>query len=307
MVAPPDMGPDGLALKTMIVDDNDFGDSPRGLVLAQLDMDMQPLPHFLKCVTDELGDPELPLQNYFVHESNYGKTHQHEDLHQHASQQHKCSSEQERTTQQEAIPNQCSLSLRTEVGARRDATRSAGDGASSNILQNTRLEAINVWKPGAVDTRLLSLAEAVDRQATASTIGMKGWPPGATTVMLRNLPNRYTAEELIAEMLAAGFEGAFDFFYLPIDFSTKRNKGYCFINFHSQFVAGCFVQRFDKQRLTRYTTRKILEVSPALTQGLEANVAQYARKDAQRVQNPWFRPMIFTLHSTQNIMDRLSA
>jgi hypothetical protein len=119
------------------------------------------------------------------------------------------------------------------------------------------------------------------------------WPKEATTVMLRNIPNRYTAEEVLAEMLAVGFEGLFDFFYLPIDFTTKRNRGYSFINFREAAEAWRFVQAFHGERLTRYATQKILEVSPALTQGFEANVTQYVRKDAQRIQNPWFRPMIF--------------
>jgi len=121
------------------------------------------------------------------------------------------------------------------------------------------------------------------------------WPDETTTLMLRNIPNRYTAEELIAEMLVHGFEGGFDFFYLPVDFKTKRNKGYAFINFQSACLAKSFRDVFDDLRLLRYSTQKILEVTPAITQGFEANVAQFMRKDAQRIQNPWFRPMIFAL------------
>eukprot|EP00415_Alexandrium_ostenfeldii_P002726 UN2726 len=107
--------------------------------------------------------------------------------------------------------------------------------------------------------------------------------------MLRNIPNRYTVEELIAEMLAAGFEGGFDFFYLPIDFTTKRNRGYSFINFRTPAGAKRCVGAFHRQRLTRYAAQKILEVSPAITQGLDANVKQFVKKDSQRIQNPWFR------------------
>jgi RNA recognition motif-containing protein len=111
--------------------------------------------------------------------------------------------------------------------------------------------------------------------------------------MLRNLPNRYTAEELIAEILAKGFNGMFDFFYLPIDFTTKRNRGYSFINFHTADTARRFLSEFHLQRLERYTTRKILEVSAATTQGLDENIAHFMKKDVHRIQNPWFRPMIF--------------
>ena len=46
---------------------------------------------------------------------------------------------------------------------------------------------------------------------------------GQTTVMLRNIPNRYTCEELLCEVMTAGFDHMFDFFYLPMDFKTKRN------------------------------------------------------------------------------------
>jgi len=119
------------------------------------------------------------------------------------------------------------------------------------------------------------------------------WPAGSTTIMLRNIPNRYTAEELLAEVISHGFKGTFDFVYLPIDFNTKRNRGYAFFNFHTAAMALRFLQVFHNQQLSRYISRKILEVSAAVTQGFENNVTQFVRKDAQRIQNPWFRPMIF--------------
>lgn len=42
----------------------------------------------------------------------------------------------------------------------------------------------------------------------------------ATTVMMRDVPNRYTAEELLAKVIVEGFQGCFDLFYLPTHFST---------------------------------------------------------------------------------------
>jgi len=118
-------------------------------------------------------------------------------------------------------------------------------------------------------------------------------PQGTTTVMLRNIPNRYTPEELLEEMLSNGFEGCFDFFYLPTDFGTKKNMGYGFLNLCTPALAESFRCKFDRRRLTRYVTQKVLEMSPAVTQGFQANVMKYLKHQAGRVQNPWFRPMIF--------------
>eukprot|EP00434_Breviolum_minutum_P040012 symbB.v1.2.035547.t1/scaffold4812.1/size45942/2 len=90
--------------------------------------------------------------------------------------------------------------------------------------------------------------------------------------MVRNIPSCYNCEELLGDILAQSFEGTFDFFYLPIDFNTKRNRGYCFLNFRSSHWAREFVRTFHGQTLTRYCTKKILEISPAVTQGLENNM-----------------------------------
>lgn len=111
--------------------------------------------------------------------------------------------------------------------------------------------------------------------------------------MIRNVPNRYTVEELLADMLNEGINGSFDFVYMPMDFKTKRNRGYGFVNFRTSSSAEFFAQTFHGKQLQRYTTNKVVAISAAMTQGLEANIAQYTRKDAQRIQNPWFRPLVF--------------
>jgi hypothetical protein len=50
-----------------------------------------------------------------------------------------------------------------------------------------------------------------------------------TTLMIKNIPNKYTQKMLLAT-IDAEFRGTYDFFYLPIDFKNKCNVGYAFIN-----------------------------------------------------------------------------
>merc|ERR1719357_1531578 len=51
-----------------------------------------------------------------------------------------------------------------------------------------------------------------------------------TTVMIRSLPQSYTRQTLLELLDAEGFSGRYDFVYLPIDFTSAVNLGYCFIN-----------------------------------------------------------------------------
>ena len=110
----------------------------------------------------------------------------------------------------------------------------------------------------------------------------------ATTVMMRDVPNRYTAEMLLAEVIVEGFQACVSLYYLPTDFSTKRKRASGFINALDPQLAKRFVHAFDGRQRTRCSTQKILVLSPASTQGYDANVAHYLQQDAQRMQNPWF-------------------
>ncbi len=51
-----------------------------------------------------------------------------------------------------------------------------------------------------------------------------------TTLMLRNIPNKYTLQNLVDEINPL-FLGKYDYINLPIDYERKLNLGYAFINF----------------------------------------------------------------------------
>jgi hypothetical protein len=54
----------------------------------------------------------------------------------------------------------------------------------------------------------------------------------ATTLMLRHIPNKYTARMVLALLDAApGVGGRYDFFYLPVDGRKgDANLGFAFVN-----------------------------------------------------------------------------
>jgi len=96
-----------------------------------------------------------------------------------------------------------------------------------------------------------------------------------TTVMLRNIPNRYTRDMLV-EKLSATNGACIDFLYLPIDFTSKCNVGYAFINFREAAFAKDFTSEFhgkqSQEVLPGFGSSKTCEVSYARVQGLEANM-----------------------------------
>jgi hypothetical protein len=111
-----------------------------------------------------------------------------------------------------------------------------------------------------------------------------------TTVMMRNLPNKYTQRMLLTEVNQSGFLGTFDFFYLPIDQETSANRGYGFLNFIAPYYAWAFRNMFEGRRMSRFNSAKVVSVTPATLQGFQANYAHYSSARVNRG-DPSARPL----------------
>lgn len=120
----------------------------------------------------------------------------------------------------------------------------------------------------------------------------------ATTVMLRNIPNKFMPDALAAQ-LNNEYKGMFDFMYLPIDFKNKCNVGYGFVNFRTPELCSKFVHSFNgvevRKCLPGFNSRKVVEVTPARVQGLHENVKRLRNSPvmSQLQDNPEWLPLLF--------------
>jgi hypothetical protein len=104
-----------------------------------------------------------------------------------------------------------------------------------------------------------------------------------TTMMIRNIPCRLKKDEILADVDMLGFQGTYDFFYLPQDRRHKSNLGYAFINFKFPADGASFVEKLRGHRfLGNSRSQKLADVFPAIIQGFEKNVAHFYRTGAIR-------------------------
>ncbi|CRH00904.1 RNA-binding protein mei2 homologue, putative [Plasmodium relictum] len=113
-----------------------------------------------------------------------------------------------------------------------------------------------------------------------------------TTVMLRNIPNKYT-QNMLMDVMNEHFKGLYDFFYLPIDFRNKCNVGYAFINFIHPHYAELFIKFFNNYKLNAFKSNKVCSVTWGRVQGLKANIEHYRNSAIMTIPIPQYKPILF--------------
>jgi len=143
-----------------------------------------------------------------------------------------------------------------------------------------------------------AMANAGNAPASSSVPAVATAPPvpeAATTVMLRNLPNNYTRTMVCTMMDKEGFKGHYDFLYLPIDFRSKANLGYAFVNLVSEADVQTFWKVFDGYTRWVLPSAKVCSVSwSGPHQGQQAHVDRYKDSPIMHSSVPdEFKPVIF--------------
>lgn len=101
-----------------------------------------------------------------------------------------------------------------------------------------------------------------------------------TSLMIRNIPNKYKQQSLLSEFQRTGHgPDKIDFFYLPIDFKNKCNRGYAFVNFVDVEDIVSFYNTYHEQPWKVFNSEKICVVMYARIQGKEAFLKRFEHSE----------------------------
>jgi len=127
-------------------------------------------------------------------------------------------------------------------------------------------------------------------KSTECDLPMEEW----TTVMLRNLPNNYNRSMILAMLDKEGFEGKYNFLYLPIDFRTRACMGYAFVNLVDPTYVPDFWAKFSGYSNWVVRSKKLCGVSWSEPhQGLESHVERYRNSPIMHESVPDdYRPIV---------------
>ncbi|CAG8577584.1 6361_t:CDS:10 [Paraglomus brasilianum] len=112
-----------------------------------------------------------------------------------------------------------------------------------------------------------------------------------TTLMIRNIPNKYT-QEMFLEWLDETHFGCYDFVYLRFDFINKCNVGYAFVNFIEPKMIISFAKARIGNKWSRFNSEKICNLSYASIQGSQALIEKF-RNSSVLDEKPEYRPKLF--------------
>lgn len=89
-----------------------------------------------------------------------------------------------------------------------------------------------------------------------------------TTLIIKNIPNKYTQSMMLNELDTVA-KGEYDLFYLPVDFDTKCNMGYAFVNVMNPLSVISIYEAFNGKKWSMFKSAKVCNVAYARIQGLE--------------------------------------
>jgi hypothetical protein len=128
--------------------------------------------------------------------------------------------------------------------------------------------------PTPVDVQTLSGMSARPDDSNASPLGILS----NTTIIIQFLPVDWKQSVLITLLVQQGFDGRFNFVYMPMNFRTGSNVGYAFVNLQDHSTAVELMQKLGED--VRFGKGGLLKPSGLKTewsscQGYESNIERF--------------------------------
>jgi hypothetical protein len=176
--------------------------------------------------------------------------------------------------------------LASSSGCLPEAADEESEGGEDEIQTTSSQNPVNEEASEEADTEKSLPSSKAEEAAIADYLSERGKPStspiadgvkGCTTVMIRNLPCRYTQEELMREINGNGFQGTFDFIYVPMatrghaNSRSHANRGIGFVNFISAETAERFYETYHEKQLRFFESSKAVKIVSAHVQGFDAN------------------------------------
>jgi len=115
----------------------------------------------------------------------------------------------------------------------------------------------------------------------------KALPLGVTTLMVRNIPRRFTPEKLLEVWPV---DGSYNLLHVPFNFQKQHRAGVAFINMVSHEAAVEFAAKWHGRKLANGGGIKRLDIGVAEVQGFEGNLRNLK---GSKIKNDIFLPIAF--------------
>jgi len=113
-------------------------------------------------------------------------------------------------------------------------------------------------------------------------------PPNVTTLVVRNVPARFSPQKLL-EVWSP--HGTYNFLHVPYSFQRRRRLGMAFINFVSHEAATRFMATWHGQKLADGSKR--MQIVAAEIQSFIENLQHLKETHLERLRNDSYMPLVF--------------
>jgi len=175
-----------------------------------------------------------------------------------------------------------------------------GDATEQNLppqsFAETELNIAAAQRRAFARSQVESLQPACAQQAEFACSDASTKEAGQrTTVIVRNLPHGYSRGMLLDLLDTEGFEGRYDFVYLPADFERWVPLGYAIVNFHTNEEAEYAREHFHGFRDWKMVSQNVCEsVWAEPLQGLAQHCERYRNSPVMHDSVPdEFKPAVF--------------